>query len=79
MSDKLTPQQRHNKAAIKQEQSDAYISSAERGQARRSANMAAIHSKDTKPEMIVRRVEEIQNMHLCEWLLLAWTRSFIEH
>ena len=29
--------------------------SAEREQARRSANMAAIHSKDTKPEMIVRR------------------------
>ena len=30
-------------------------SSAEREQARRSANMAAIRSKDTKPEMIVRR------------------------
>ena len=29
--------------------------SAEREQARRSANMAAIRSKDTKPEMIVRR------------------------
>ena len=53
--DKLTPQQRHRKAAIKQEQSDVYISSAEREQARRSANMAAIRSKDTKPEMIVRR------------------------
>ena len=53
--DKLTPQQRHAKAAIKQEQNDACISSAEREQARRSANMAAIHSKDTKPEMIVRR------------------------
>ena len=53
--DKLSPQQRHSKAAIKQEQSDASISSAEREQARRSANMAAIHSKDTKPEMIVRR------------------------
>ena len=53
--DKLSPQQRHKKAAIKQEQSDAGISSAEREQARRSANMAAIHSKDTKPEMIVRR------------------------
>ncbi len=53
--DKLTPQQRHDKAAIKQEQSDACISSAEREQARRSANMAAIRSKDTKPEMIVRR------------------------
>ena len=53
--DKLSPQQRHAKAAIKQEQSDASISSAEREQARRSANMAAIRSKDTKPEMIVRR------------------------
>ena len=53
--DKLSKLQRHDKAAIKQEQSDASISSAEREQARRSANMAAIHSKDTKPEMIVRR------------------------
>ena len=63
--DKISPQQRHNKAAIKQEQSDACIrstygrlqskNSAEREQARRSANMAAIRSKDTKPEMIVRR------------------------
>ena len=53
--DKLSPQQRQDKAAIKQEQSDASISSAEREQARRSANMAAIRSKDTKPEMIVRR------------------------
>ncbi len=53
--DKLTTQQRHDKAAIKGEQSDACISSAEREQARRSANMAAIRSKDTKPEMIVRR------------------------
>ena len=53
--DKLSAQQRHAKAAIKQEQSDASISSAEREQARRSANMAAIRSKDTKPEMIVRR------------------------
>ena len=53
--DKLTPLQRHNKAAIKQEQSDVGISSAEREQARRSANMAAIRSKNTKPEMIVRR------------------------
>jgi DNA mismatch endonuclease (patch repair protein) len=53
--DKLTTQQRHAKAAIKGEQSDACISSAEREQARRSANMAAIRSKDTKPEMIVRR------------------------
>ena len=53
--DKLSAQQRHAKAAIKQEQSDADISFAEREQARRSANMAAIHSKNTKPEMIVRR------------------------
>ena len=60
--DKLSPQQRHDKAAIKQEQSDACISAAEREQARRSANMAAIHSKDTKPELIVRR-----------WL---WSRGF---
>jgi len=53
--EKLTKQKRHRKAAIKQEQGDAGISSAEREQARRSANMAAIRSKDTKPEMIVRR------------------------
>ena len=53
--DKLTPQRRHVKAAIKREQSDACISSAERERARRHANMAAIRSKDTKPEMIVRR------------------------
>ena len=53
--DKLSAEQRHKKAAIKQEQSDACISSAERERARRSANMAAIHSKDTKPEMIVRK------------------------
>ena len=53
--DKLSVEQRHDKAAIKQEQSDACISSSEREQARRSANMAAIHSKDTKPEMIVRK------------------------
>ena len=53
--DKLSPQQRHDKAAIKQEQSDICINSAEREQARRSANMAAIRGKNTKPEMIVRR------------------------
>ena len=53
--DKLSKLQRHNKAAIKREQSDACISSVEREQARRHANMAAIHSKDTKPEIIVRR------------------------
>ena len=40
---------------LKREQDDAGISHAEREQARRSANMAAIRSKDTKPEMIVRR------------------------
>ena len=53
--DRLSAEQRHKKATIKQEQSDVCISSAEREQARRSANMAAIHSKDTKPELIVRR------------------------
>ncbi len=53
--DKLSKQQGHNKAAIKQEQSDAGISSAEREQARQSANTAAIRSKYTDPEMIVRR------------------------
>ena len=65
--DKLSKLHRHDKAAIKREQSDTCISSAEREQsdtcissaereqARRSANMAAIHSKNTKPEMIVRR------------------------
>ena len=53
--DKLSKQQRHAKVAIKREQSDACISSVEREQARRHANMAAIRSKDTKPEMIVRR------------------------
>ena len=53
--DKLSSQHRHAKAAIKREQDDASISPAEREQARRSANMAAIRSKDTKPEMIVRR------------------------
>ena len=53
--DKLSKQQRHAKVAIKREQSDACISSAEREQARRHANMAAIRSKDTKPEMIVRK------------------------
>ena len=53
--DRLSTKQRHKKAAIQQEQSDACISSAEREQARRSANMAAIRGKDTKPELIVRR------------------------
>ena len=53
--DKLSVEQRHKKAAIKREQSDARISFVEREQARRHANMAAIHSKGTKPEMIVRR------------------------
>ena len=45
----------HNKAAVKRELDDVSISPAEREQARRSANMAAIRSKDTKPEMTVRR------------------------
>jgi len=54
--DKLSAEQRrHGKVAIEREQSDACISSVEREQARRHANMAAIRSKDTKPEMIVRR------------------------
>lgn len=53
--DKFSPQQRHRKAAIQQEQDDASICLAEREQARRSANMAAIHGKDTKPEMVVRK------------------------
>jgi DNA mismatch endonuclease (patch repair protein) len=53
--DRLSTKQRHKKAAIQQAQSDACISSAEREQARRSANMAAIRGKDTKPELIVRR------------------------
>ena len=53
--DKLSAEQRHDKAAFKREQSDASISSVGHEQARRHANMAAIHSKDTKPEMIVRR------------------------
>ena len=46
--------------------------------------MAAIRSKDTKPEMIVRRglwnawtsglgAEKVSDVHLCEWVLLAWT------
>ncbi len=43
------------KRRTKEEQSGGCISPAEREQARRSANMAAIRSKDTKPEMIVRR------------------------
>ena len=44
-----------SKPVNKQEQGDVGISSAEREQARRSANMSAIRSKDTKPEMIVRK------------------------
>ena len=58
--------------------------------------MSAIHSKGTKPEMIVRRglwkrgfryrlnhkrlptsglgAEEVQDVNLCERMLLAWTR-----
>jgi DNA mismatch endonuclease (patch repair protein) len=53
--EKLSKEQRHKNAAIKRGQSDACINSVEREQARRHANMAAIRSKDTKPEMIVRR------------------------
>jgi DNA mismatch endonuclease (patch repair protein) len=53
--DKLSKQQRHAKAAIKRELGDAGISSAELEKARRHANMAAIRSKNTKPEMVVRR------------------------
>ena len=34
---------------------EANVDSAERKQAQRSANMAAIHGKDTKPEMVVRK------------------------
>ncbi len=55
MMDNHTSIQRHSKAAVKREQEDVSISPAEREQARRSANMAAIRSKDTKPEMVVRR------------------------
>ena len=51
----VSKQQRHNKAAIEREQDDESINPAEREQARRSANMAAIRSKDMKPEMIVRK------------------------
>jgi len=47
-------EKRHTKAAVKREQDNACISPAELEQARRSANMAAIHGKDTKPEMVVR-------------------------
>ena len=53
--DRLSPQRRSAKAAVKRGQSDAGIDSAEREQARRSANMAAIRSKGTRPEMIVRK------------------------
>lgn len=50
-----SPKQQSAKAANKLEQDDACINTAEREQARRSANMAAIHGKDTKPEMVVRK------------------------
>ena len=61
----VTTQQRHKKAVVKQGLDDAGVSPAGREslregeqssgmQARRSANMAAIRSKDTKPELIVR-------------------------
>ena len=55
--DKLSAQQRHAKAAIKREQSDASISSAEREQARRAANtgqhgMALHHNLGVRVEAI---------------------------
>ena len=50
-----TTPQCHAMAAIERDQDDACISPAEQEKARRSANMAAIHGKDTKPEMVVRR------------------------
>ncbi len=50
-----SPKQQSAKAANKLKQDDACINTAEREQARRSANMAAIHGKDTKPEMVVRK------------------------
>ena len=51
----MATKHRHTKPVIKGKLSDTCISPAEREQARRSANMAAIHGKDTKPEMVVRR------------------------
>ena len=53
--DRRTPQQRHAKAPAEPGLDEAHISSDEQERERRSANMAAIHGKDTKPEMVVRR------------------------
>ena len=53
--DRQTPQQRHEKATDEPGPDEARISTDEQERARRSANMAAIHAKDTKPEIIVRR------------------------
>ncbi len=53
--DRQTPQQRHEKATAEPGPDEARISTDEQERARRSANMAAIHAKDTKPEIIVRR------------------------
>lgn len=53
--DRQTTQQRHEKATDEPGPDEARISTDEQERARRSANMAAIHAKDTKPEIIVRR------------------------
>lgn len=53
--DRQTSQQRHEKATDEPGPDEARISTDEQERARRSANMAAIHAKDTKPEIIVRR------------------------
>lgn len=52
--DSHIPQQRNVKASIKQGQDDACINPVDSDKVRRSANMAAIHGKNTKPEMVVR-------------------------
>ena len=52
--DSHIPQQRNVKASIKRGQDDACINPVDSEKARRSANMAAIHGKNTKPEMVVR-------------------------
>lgn len=46
----LTSQQRHDKTSTKQAQGDADISSAEREQARRSANMALHNGMGVRTE-----------------------------
>ena len=63
--DKLSARQRHAKAAIKGEQSDACICSAEREQARRSANMAAIKSKH--PDLVLRKYRTCIFVNGCFW------------